>query len=174
MVVFVLGGAKSGKTKWALNYAQSLKNIQKYYYLATALPLDEEMEEKINRHREERGALWQSIEEPLYITQRIRDIKDAFTVILIDCLTLWVSNLLYFSKNVDDFLEELLEEVENYRGSEKSYLIFVSNEIGLGLVPYNPLGREFRELLGWINQEIAKRAEEVYFILAGLPLKLKG
>ncbi|MFN4196983.1 MAG: bifunctional adenosylcobinamide kinase/adenosylcobinamide-phosphate guanylyltransferase [Caldimicrobium sp.] len=174
MIVFVLGGAKSGKTKWALNYAQSLKDIKKYYYIATALPMDNEMKEKIIRHKEERGEPWQTIEEPLYLAQKIRDIKETSSVILIDCLTLWCSNLLYYSKNVKNFLDELLIEIENFKEDERSYLIFVSNEVGMGIVPDNRLGREFRELLGWINQEIAKSSDEVYFILAGLALKLKG
>ncbi|MFN3568125.1 MAG: bifunctional adenosylcobinamide kinase/adenosylcobinamide-phosphate guanylyltransferase [Caldimicrobium sp.] len=174
MIVFVLGGAKSGKTKWALNYAQSLKNMEKYIYLATALPIDKEMEEKILRHKEEREELWHTIEEPLNLAQRIREIKGNSFVILIDCLTLWCSNLLYYSKKVKDHLEELLKEIEHFKKNNDSHLIFVSNEVGMSLVPENPLGREFRELLGWINQEIAKRSDEVYFILAGLSLKLKG
>lgn len=173
MITLVLGGAKSGKTRWALKYAETLSNFTNYYYLATATPSDEEMKEKIKKHKEERSEIWRTIEEPIEIISQIRLLKTSSHLLLLDCLTLWISNLLFAKCDWERYFEELLEELNSIKGKRTPWIILISNEVGLGLVPDNKLGRLFRELIGLLNQRIAERADEVFFIVAGLPLTLK-
>ncbi len=174
MLTLVLGGAKSGKTKWALRYAESFSQFPHYIYLATALPTDEEMKAKIKKHQEERSAKWSTLEEPLEISSKIYSLKDKPSLILVDCLTLWISNLLHYNKNLEEYLNNFIEVLKIIRSNKDVLLILISNEVGLGLVPENRLGRLFRELSGELNQRIANISDEVYFIVAGLPIVLKG
>ncbi|MEZ0344930.1 MAG: bifunctional adenosylcobinamide kinase/adenosylcobinamide-phosphate guanylyltransferase [Caldimicrobium sp.] len=173
MITFVLGGAKSGKTGFALKYAKELKGFKNYYYLATAQALDEEMKEKIEKHQKERPSFWKLIEEPLNISYHLEKLSDSFSVILLDCVTLWVSNILHYNKDLDKETERFLKALKNYRNHERSWLIIISNEIGLGIVPENKLARKYRDLVGSLNQKISALSEEVYFIVAGLPISLK-
>lgn len=174
MISFVLGGAKSGKTSWALKYGENLTSFREFYYLATAIPFDSEMKRKIEKHREERSHIWQLIEEPLEIAQVLKRLKGRDAVILIDCLTLWLSNLLYYKKPVETFIENFLEELKAFKAHLRGWVILVSNELGLGLVPESELGRNFRELAGVLHQRVAGIADETFFIIAGLSLTLKG
>lgn len=173
MITFVLGGAKSGKTKWALKYAENLVGFKNYYYLATATPLDEEMREKIEQHKKERPSFWEVIEEPLNISFHFGRLRNTSSVILLDCLTLWVSNLMHYGKGFEEEVETFIEILKKYKSHEKDWVILVSNEVGLGIVPEGRLAREFREKAGLLHQKIAEIADEVYFIVAGLPLLLK-
>ena len=173
MITFILGGAKSGKTKFALNYAERLKGFKNYYYLATAEAFDDEMREKIKKHQKERPPFWQLIEEPVNISFHLKNLAKSFSIILLDCLTMWVSNLIYYEKDLFKEFKCFLEILHLYQGNDIDWLIIVSNEVGLGLVPENKLAREFREIIGSFNQEIAKISDEVYFIIAGLSISLK-
>jgi adenosylcobinamide kinase/adenosylcobinamide-phosphate guanylyltransferase len=173
MITFVLGGAKSGKTRWSLRYAEDLTGFKNYYYLATAEAHDEEMQEKIELHKKERSAFWKTIEEPIKISSYLERLKDTSSVILLDCLTLWVSNLIHCRKSFEEEIKIFIEILEKYKGHERDWIILVSNEMGLGIVPEGKLAREFREKAGLLNQKIAEISDEVYFIVAGLPLLLK-
>jgi len=168
-IVFILGGAKSGKTGFALKKASLLSG--KKAYIATAQPLDTEMAERIERHRAERGASWDTYEEPLKISSIIQEIDGRYSAIVIDCLTLWISNLIHASSKIPSESEALVSVLKGIRGQSEIYII--SNEVGWGIVPANELAREFRDHAGAINQHMAEAADEVYLVTAGIPLKIK-
>lgn len=161
----VLGGARSGKTARALALAAAPPHV----YLATAQALDGEMAARIAAHRAERGASWGVVEEPLEIADAIRA-ADPGAAVLVDCLTLWLSNLLHHGRDAEAETDRLIDALRAARGR----VILVSNEIGLGLVPMEKLSREFRDAQGRLNQRIAAAADRVEFVAAGLPLTLKG
>jgi len=160
----VLGGARSGKTAFAERLTEALDSTRTY--LATAEARDDEMAERIALHRAVRGAGWQTREAPLDIASPLPDLRGA---VLIDCLTLWLSNLMEAGRDIDAETQTFLTAIQT--GPQ---VVCVSNEIGLGLVPDTPLGRRFRDAQGRLNQRIAASAGRVTFVAAGLPLYLKG
>lgn len=169
MLAFVIGGIKSGKTKFALKKAEELNN-GKLYYIATARAVDEEMKERIERHRIERGEKWITIEEPIEIDRVLKTIPKS-SVIIIDCLTTWLTNLLIENYNVEEKTNKLLDILLKTKTDLDLFLI--SNEVGLGIIPDNPLGRKFIDLSGNLHQKVAQIADEVYFILCGCEIKVK-
>ena len=162
-----LGGARSGKSRLAQSHAESLGGES--IYVATGEPRDEEMTARIARHRADRGPRWRTVEVPIDLRGVIEREGAAGRVLLVDCLTLWVSNLLLSERNVEAATDELLEAVQRSEAS----LAFVSNEVGLGIVPDNELARRFRDEAGRLNQRIAAVADDVYFVAAGLVLRMK-
>ena len=171
MLILVLGGARAGKSMFALRLAKERAGEEgSVTFIATAQALDEEMAQRIARHREERPAHWSTIEEPYQIDEALIPALDS-SVVLIDCITLFVSNWLLRSE--EHKLQAISENfLANIRSQSKT-VICVSNEVGLGLVPETPLGRTFRDMLGRVNQQFAEAADEVYLLVAGLPLRLK-
>jgi len=169
-ITLVLGGARSGKSAFALASAGEKKGEK--YFFATAEGRDAEMEERIARHRTARPPDWKTVEAPLDLVGPLQKENRPDAVVVIDCLTLWLSNLLDKRKKEPFILtkiDQLSEALANFSG--RSWL--VSNEVGLGVVPGTPLGREFRDLSGIMNQRIAKIANEVYWVSAGLSQRLK-
>ena len=170
-IILITGGCRSGKSRHALNLANSLPG--KKIFLATAQPFDEEMTARIEKHRQERGTEWETIEEPLNITSVLEKLKDdPETVLVLDCLTIWISNLLMAStpkERIMGHVNKLLDCCSKFKGT----LICVTNEVGAGIVPESPLGREFRDLAGEINQLVADRFDEVILTVAGIPVKIK-
>lgn len=170
----ILGGARSGKSKFAENLAlKTIKENQKIAYIATAKKTsDKEMQKRITKHIERRGQEFITYEDELALGKTIQKCAKIHKIILIDCLTLWLTNL-YFAKNndMDKSIQDLKTTLEKTKHVK---IIMVSNEIGLGIVPQNTLARDFRDDLGELHQEIASLCNEVYFITAGLPLKIKG
>jgi adenosylcobinamide kinase/adenosylcobinamide-phosphate guanylyltransferase len=169
--MLVLGGAKRGKSRFALNLCNSFH--RKRIFLATAQALDPEMKERIKRHQKERGGDWVTVEEPINIGHQIRSFDSENTVILIDCLTLWLNNL-YMQYDEDQesiwqTIEDLLSQLSIIRGA----LVIVSNEVGMGIVPDNSLARRYRDDVGSANQRIAQIAQKVVAVMAGIPLALK-
>ena len=166
-ITFVLGGARSGKSKFAedLVLSSGLKPV----YLATARTKDEEMSERIAIHQERRGNEWITIEEPLALADAINNEAHEGRVILVDCLTLWVTNLMMEEADVVRECQSLCEALKQ----SSAPIVLVSNETGLGIIPDNKMAREFGDLAGEVNQKIASVADEVFFIAAGLPLVLK-
>ena len=173
--IFITGGARSGKSRFAeqmaANHGSSL------CYLATAQSLDDEMGLRIRKHQQRRGAAWQTIEEPLHLAQTLAANDGVFSVILVDCLTLWLSNLLLLNEELGEEAEEqVMDEVQRLattlRGMTTSVMI-VSNEVGMGIVPDNKLARIFRDIAGQANQIIAAAASEAWLVASGIPLKLK-
>jgi len=178
-LIFITGGARSGKSSFAEQIA--LNSNQDVAYIATAQPLDEEMKERIERHKKRRPGNWELFEESKEVSQLISYLGFKKGVIIIECLTLLISNLLLL-KNQEELPSSKLEEdilVMTKKMAEIAYqvpaqVIIVSNEVGMGLVPENKLGRIFRDILGQVNRIIADKADEVFFLVSGLPLKIKG
>jgi adenosylcobinamide kinase/adenosylcobinamide-phosphate guanylyltransferase len=169
--VLVLGGARSGKSAYALQRAQEWEG--RLAYLATAEVKDEEMRRRISRHRaQRRSRRWVTIEEPIEVVWQLKELEDSVGGVVLDCVTLWVSNALLTNQQeaLENQVAELVEEIPLF----SFHFLAVSNEVGLGLVPDNALGREYRDLLGSVNQRLAKACNEVVFMAAGLPMKLKG
>jgi adenosylcobinamide kinase/adenosylcobinamide-phosphate guanylyltransferase len=167
-LTLVLGGARSGKSR----YAEGLVTAAATHatYCATAEAKDAEMAARIAAHRARRGAQWRTVEAPLELTNAIAATSPGDCPILVDCLTLWLSNLLGAGRPVEGECAALLAALRE----APCPVVLVANEVGLGLVPDNALGRRFRDLAGRLNQEIAALADRVVFVAAGLPLVLKG
>jgi len=167
-VTLVLGGARSGKSRFAENLA--LTSGKRPVYVATAEPRDGEMTERIKQHQKRRGSAWQIWEEPFNLVSTLEQTNGQLQCVLVDCVTLWLSNLLLAGRDIVAERQALLAFLEKICGD----IIFVSNEVGLGIVPDNALARQFRDHAGETNQTLAALADKVYFIAAGLPLTLKG
>jgi adenosylcobinamide kinase/adenosylcobinamide-phosphate guanylyltransferase len=165
----ILGGARSGKSSYALSLAKKYKKVA---FVATCQGLDKEMCHRIKLHQEARPKHWQTFEEPKELAELLGK-KHSFDCILIDCLTLWVSNLVLAGNSQKQIIEKV-QELLLILNKNKARVILVSNEVGLGLVPANKLGREFRDIAGIANQVVASKANEVMFMVAGLPMIIKG
>ena len=164
----VLGGARSGKTAFAERLA--LHAGSRPAYLATAEVLDGEMKARMSSHQAIRGDRFTTIEEPTELSRAIIKAGTSHDVILVDCLTLWITNLLVANADVATAVSELCATLVEFRDAK---VILVSNEVGLGIVPDNALARRFRDEAGRINQRVAAAVDEVMFVAAGLPLRLK-
>ena len=178
-LTLVLGGARSGKSTFAQRLAQEMGG-ERVLFVATSQPLDEEMRQRIEKHRRERPAGWRTLEAHRDVGRAILARHDGADVVLVDCLTVLVSNLLMDSEK-DPFAAEAaarvdaeIEALVACAGRLPGRLIVVSNEVGMGLVPPYPLGRAYRDLLGRANQALAQAADEVYLLVAGIPRLLKG
>ncbi len=168
-ISLILGGARSGKSTYALSLA---KNYKKVAFIATCQGLDKEMRERIQRHKETRPLHWRTFEEAKNPAPLLMKIGNEFNCILIDCLTLLVSNLILSGDKEAQVLKKI-EAILAVLRKKKAKVIFISNEVGLGLVPANRLGRGFRDVAGKVNRTIAKEADEVFFTVSGIPLKIK-
>jgi len=169
MKKLILGGVKSGKSRYAEDLAASISD--KVTLIATATAMDDEMALRIARHKETRPSIWNTLEEPLYLGKMLRTITDA-DVVMIDCLTLWLTNLLMHS---DQKLLEL--EIDDFEQAVKAFkypLILVSNETNMGIVPLGDLSRKYCDQVGLLHQRLAKACDQVELIVAGLPLVLKS
>lgn len=171
-VILITGGIKSGKSDFALRIAEAMG--QRKAFLATAQPLDDEMRERIKKHRERRSPDWYTVEEPLDIEKSLAQLQKSFPVILLDCLTLWLSNLMTHYKEDHREIEMRIEGFLKMLSSLTSNLLVVSNEVGMGIVPDNSLARAYLDLLGQTNQRLASQCTHVIALWAGLPLYLKG
>jgi adenosylcobinamide kinase/adenosylcobinamide-phosphate guanylyltransferase len=171
----VIGGCRSGKSSHALHLADSMGNVRKFF-LATCIPHDDEMHQRVSRHQAERGADWIAVETPVFLSESIRDIGPKADVLLVDCLTLWVSNLMMALANPDAPTDLLTAQtgllIESLR-TAACPVILVSNEVGAGIVPDNALAREFRDSMGQVNQRIAACVDQVIWMVAGIPVKIK-
>ena len=167
-ITFILGGARSGKSK----FAESLtKNYQsRRIYCATAENRDEEMKRRIALHQSRRDPDWHLVETPIHLSDSLLKYGKEGNVVLVECLTLWLNNLLVRELSLAQQRAEFIAALPHVKGS----LIFVSNEVGLGTVPIHKLARQFQDEAGLLHQELAQIADDVYFVTAGLPLRLKG
>jgi adenosylcobinamide kinase/adenosylcobinamide-phosphate guanylyltransferase len=170
-VTLVLGGVRSGKSCWAQELAGKFERVA---YVATAQARDEEMREKIRRHREDRPTHWQTLEEPLELSRVLIDHGAKFDLLLIDCLTVFVSNLMDAAQTDAASMERRLDGFLEALRTVPATVILVSNEVGSGVVPPYPAGRRYRDALGELNQRVATIADNVVLMVAGLPLALKG
>lgn len=167
VTTLVLGGARSGKSLFAERLARAAGDGATY--IATATAGDDEMRARIAHHQRRRDAGWRTVEEPLAVAEAIRRETAAGQPVLVDCLTLWLSNLMFADLDVEDETGRLIAALADARGP----VVLVSNEVGMGLVPDTPLGRRFRDAQGRLNQAVAAAAPRVVFVAAGLPLELK-
>ena len=166
-VTLVLGGARSGKSR----YAEALidKHPGRRTYLATAEILDDEMKARVQAHRDRRDSDWKTVEEPLYLANALKAETEQGAAVLVDCLTLWLGNLLGKERDIEAEIDGLIAAITQFGGP----VVFVSNEVGLGIVPDNALARRFRDLAGVLHQRLAEQADRVVFVAAGLPMNLK-
>jgi adenosylcobinamide kinase / adenosylcobinamide-phosphate guanylyltransferase len=166
-ITLVLGGARSGKSRYAERLVETA--APGGTYCATAEAGDAEMARRITAHRARRGPFWHTVEEPLALAPVIASVATGERPLLVDCLTLWLSNLLLAGERVGDETGALGAALRLAAGP----VVLVANEVGMGLVPETPLGRRFRDAAGWLNQEVAALADRVVFVAAGLALVLK-
>jgi len=167
-VTLVIGGGRSGKSSWAEHYAQSLPSPRAY--LATAEGFDDEMKARIAAHQERRVGAFTTIEEAIEIGQAIANLSGEYSVCLIDCLTVWLGNLLYHEKDLKKYLTDFYDVLAN----PPCELVIVTNETGLGIIPGDQMSRVFRDEAGWMNQRVAQLADRVILLVAGIPLAIKG
>lgn len=165
-LTLVLGGARSGKSRYAERLTATLP--PPWIYVATAETLDAEMTERIAAHRKRRDANWRTVEAPRDLAAPLSAYRNS--PVLVDCLTLWLSNVMLADADVETEMAQL----ESALAATTSAVVLVANEVGFGIVPEHPLGRRFRDLQGVLNQRIAARADRVILMVAGLPLALKG
>jgi len=170
--IFVLGGCRSGKSSFALETAQQFSGANNIF-IATCIPHDDEMKQRVERHRQERSQAWETVEAPLLLPEAITENSRRADAIIVDCLTLWASNLLMES---DDSEKIELQIPRLTAAIDKSHcpIVLVSNEVGQGIVPENKLARQFRDLVGYVNQAVAGCADEVVWTVAGIPVTIKG
>ena len=170
-VTLVLGGVRSGKSRYAQQLAEQSDRV---LFVATAKITDDEMQRKITRHREERPTTWTTVEEPLELARVLAHHQTECDVMVVDCLTIFAANLLEEEGENDEAIEQRIEALCAALRSADCSVVLVSNEVGSGVVPAYPLGRRYRDLLGEINQRVARVADDVVLMVAGLPLALKG
>ena len=168
--ILVLGGCRSGKSGHALQLAQSLG--KKRTFVATCVPRDAEMQQRVDRHQLERDASWTTLEVPTELAEAIRTHSPSAEVMLVDCLTLWLSNLLMETAAVGRIRERFADLADAVQAAPNP-VILVSNEVGAGIVPENPLARKYRDLAGWANQSMAAVCDRVVWTVAGIPVTIK-
>ncbi|WP_035649675.1 bifunctional adenosylcobinamide kinase/adenosylcobinamide-phosphate guanylyltransferase [Flavobacterium sp. ASV13] len=169
MIYLITGGERSGKSHYAQNLALQLSDSP--LYVATARKWDSDFQNRIDRHQQERDGRWTNIEKEKYLSE----IDFSGKVALIDCVTLWLTNFFVDTKNdVSLSLEEAKKEFLSIANQENATLIIVTNEIGMGVHADTHIGRKFTELQGWMNQFLASNADEVFLMISGIPVKIKG
>jgi adenosylcobinamide kinase/adenosylcobinamide-phosphate guanylyltransferase len=171
-IIFVTGGCRSGKSKHALRAAEKMPGNRKIY-IATCVPQDNEMKQRVARHQKERSQNWVTVEEPLHLPEAILENSPKADVLLVDCLTLWVSNLLMETDD-EEKLEEAISQLIDTLEKATCPIVLVSNEVGTGIVPENKLARQYRDIIGLANQAVAKTASKVIWMVAGIPVTVKG
>ena len=168
---FIIGGCRSGKSRHALELAEKIQ-ANKKIFIATCMPLDDEMKERVDRHKKDRDKSWKTVEVPVQLPEAISEKSKKGDVILIDCLTLWINNLITEIGDhdvIDQHIHKLILTLKD----AKCPIILVSNEVGTGIVPENKLARLFRDLTGFANQKVAGCADSVIWMVAGIPLLIK-
>ncbi len=185
--ILVTGGARSGKSSFAEKLCE--KSGEKVAYIATAQVFDDEMKARVKLHRDRRPDLWDTFESPTGVGKLLSDIsggKVYYDAILVDCLTVLTTNVFLLDEidwdnpsndKIDSIKNKVFDEIDQIIFSLKSInsnVIFVTNELGMGIVPENAMARAFRDIAGWVNQKMADKVDEVYFVVSGIPIKIKG
>ncbi len=171
-IVFIIGGCRSGKSQHALQTAEKMPGSRKIY-IATCVPQDDEMKQRVAKHQKERDRSWATVEEPVHLPVAISERSQEADVILVDCLTLWVSNLLMETDD-EEKLEQTISQLIDTLEKATCPIVLVSNEVGTGIVPENKLARQYRDIIGLANQAVAETAGRVIWMVAGIPLTVKG
>lgn len=179
-MILVTGGARSGKSSFGESL---LKDKKEVLYIATSIPFDEEMKDRVKKHRESRPDHWHTLEGYKSLGDSIRNLKQHYDGIILDCITIMITNLILenFDEEVEidykSIEEKIMGEMEDMLSAFKelnSDVVMITNEVGCGIVPENRLSREFRDIAGRVNQFLAREAEEVYLAVSGIPVKIKG
>lgn len=168
----VIGGCRSGKSRHALTMGEAIAG-KSHLFLATCAPQDEEMVKRVQRHQLERGDRWQTIETPLDLVGMLSEHGPRSEVVLVDCLTLWVTNLLMAHEDDNEIIEQI-NALGDALNAPPCPVILVTNEVGTGIVPENALARRFRDLTGWCNQKLASVCDQVVWMVAGIPVAIKS
>jgi adenosylcobinamide kinase/adenosylcobinamide-phosphate guanylyltransferase len=171
-ITFITGGCRSGKSRKALVQAEEISGRKKIF-IATCMPLDDEMKERIDRHKKERDKSWRTVESSLELPDAINENSKEGDIILVDCLTLWINNLLMETED-PDMIHQRIQKLILAIKEAKCSIILVSNEVGAGIVPENRLARQFRDLAGFANQKVAECADRVIWMVAGIPVVIKS
>jgi adenosylcobinamide kinase/adenosylcobinamide-phosphate guanylyltransferase len=169
--VFIIGGCRSGKSQHALDLAEAVSAEEKIF-IATCVPQDEEMQQRVTNHQRQRGREWKTVEAPVKLSQAIGDYAQANAVVLVVCLTLWINNLLMKHEDVHR-AEVPIAELKHALAAADCPVVLVSNEVGTGIVPENKLARVYRDLIGTLNQAVAKSADTVVWVVAGIAVTIK-
>ncbi len=167
----VIGGCRSGKSAHAQALAEQIPGSPKVY-IATCMPHDDEMRRRVKRHRALRGQDWRTVEAPLGLAGAVTKHQSAARVLLVDCLTLWMTNLL-MKQRTEDQIETAVADLIHALQKPRCPVIVVTNEVGAGIVPENRLARRFRDLAGWTNQQVAAVVDQVIWTVAGIPVQIK-
>jgi len=170
-ITLIIGACKSGKSRQALEAANRHAGAKKIF-IATSVPFDAEMKKRVDRHRLERGSGWTTVEAPVHLAQAIASNCADGRLIVVDCLTLWINNLLMDTRD-EVVMEKRISELTRTLDLVDCPVYLVSNEVGAGIVPENPLARQFRDLAGVVNQAVASIADQVLWMVAGIPVKIK-
>ncbi|MFN6991442.1 MAG: bifunctional adenosylcobinamide kinase/adenosylcobinamide-phosphate guanylyltransferase [Fervidobacterium sp.] len=165
-MILITGGIKSGKSNFALQMA---KNFKRRAFLATGVAFDEEMKTRIEKHKQERGSDFQTYEEPVEVPKVLKVIENEYDVVVFDCLTTYLGNLMYYNLEVQSYIDDLISTLSTL----KCEAIIITNETGWGIIPDNQLARQYVEMLGKINSKIANLSKEVYVMISGIGVKLK-
>ena len=172
-IALVIGGCRSGKSRYALEIAEQI-NSSHQIFIATCQPRDDEMRQRVQQHRQQRGSRWHTVEEPLQLPTAIAAHQAPDTTVVVDCLTLWISNLLLrYAESRPDEVAARIERLVSTLQDAGEPVILVSNEVGAGVVPENKLARMFRDAAGLLNQRVAAVAASVTWMVAGIPVKIK-
>lgn len=168
--ILILGGCRSGKSSHALHLAEAMGNRR--LFVATCVPDDDEMQARVERHRQERSDAWGTLEVPVKLADAVTAHSPSADVMLVDCLTLWLSNLLMETRNVEQIRRRIDNLAEAVKAAPNA-VVLVSNEVGAGIVPENRLARLYRDLAGWTNQAMAAVCNRVVWTVAGIPVTIK-
>lgn len=172
-ILLVIGGCRSGKSGYALEIAEKI-DARRHIFVATCQPHDDEMRQRVEAHRRQRSNRWLTIEEPLALPEAIQTHASPDTAVLVDCLTLWINNLLFqFADSRPDEMAIRTDRMIRALQEASGPVILVSNEVGTGIVPENRLARMFRDAAGAANQQVAAVATSVFWMVAGIPVKIK-
>ncbi len=175
-VILVTGGARSGKSSWALKRAEESLFSNRRLFIATAVALDDEMCQRIAKHQQDRDCSWTTIEVPYNLEDAVRGISNEM-VVCIDCLTVWLGNIWHLNNGNEEKLKSCIESLtttlKNWKMTAHSELIIVTNEVGWGIVPESPEVRVFRDMAGFLNKSIANIADELILTVCGVPLRIK-
>ncbi len=171
-ITLLVGGSRSGKSRHALELAEQLPGEHRVF-IATCIPQDDEMKERVSRHKEERSSDWNTVEAPVKLPETIIEESRNADIILVDCLTLWISNLFLETDDASILTDHLRKLTASLEKSQCPVLL-VSNEVGTGIVPENRLARQFRDMAGFANQKVAKCSDEVIWMVAGIPVTIKS
>lgn len=168
MIIMVIGGVKSGKSSFAIRYALD-RSYRKRAFIATGVPFDEEMKEKIERHKKERPELFDTFEEPINVVSVLDRIDFKYDVAIFDCLTTYLGNLYHYQLDVESYIDSLIRRLK----SMKTDMIIVTNEVGLSIIPENKLARSYAEMLSRVNATLAGMANEVHLMISGINVRIK-